>query len=605
MNNTTTLQAFAYYFGQTAEVIEGNEILIGSALATILATGAIYSTPNRSIRALLYRSIKGTSVNTVLMSEARNNNYANIGWLLSNGADPNTRDSSGMTVLMYATSHNNPNAVKKFIAAGADINAADNRGKTPLMYAAEKRLVEIVRIFIDNNVNTDDVDIYDSSALITAFKEPYINVDKLTNTVELLVNAGANVNIVDKFNNTALKMAAEKRTTEPLQLLIRAKAELNNTAGGITALMAAASLGRTENVKLLIDAGAEMNTVNGQSVPALTCAAEKGHPEVAELLLSLGADVNILDRQGRSPLMRIADKFKLEDRHLRVAELLLKHKPQLEKIEPGGRRSTPLLMAAQNNHVDLFFLLIENHANPHTLTTGSNYSILTYAASTGNQRIVDFSLKNNVDVDGKKDDGQTPLMLAAGREHFNIATTLLNAGANVNNADDNGNTPLIYAVMSGDVKTVRLLLCEGAEVNAASKDGNTPLMFAIMHQKWAAFDDLLHEGAEVNVKNTEENTPLMLAAKEGYGNAVDKLLEREADVDVVNENEENAFYLATKYAFNIEEEEMRAEALQIARCLFTPNALISAYDKSQEEEQLPNGMVEFLEKLRNTSAKKA
>ncbi len=61
---------------------------------------------------------------------------------------------------------------------------------------------------------------------------------------------------------------------------------------------------------------------------------------------------------------------------------------------------------------------------------------LLFAAEKGLDEIVRLLLSNNVNVDSKDDDGNTPLSWAAMKGHFNVVDTLLQHKANVNSANN-------------------------------------------------------------------------------------------------------------------------------------------------------------------------
>lgn len=55
--------------------------------------------------------------------------------LMSEGIDPDTRDSAGLTPLMVAAFVNDPAILNTLLSTGADINALDSKSCTPLVYS--------------------------------------------------------------------------------------------------------------------------------------------------------------------------------------------------------------------------------------------------------------------------------------------------------------------------------------------------------------------------------------------------------------------------------------------------------------------------------------
>jgi ankyrin repeat protein len=91
-----------------------------------------------------------------------------------------------------------------------------------------------------------------------------------TDTVGSMIADGADVNITDEHDRTAVYKAAKH--------------------------------GQLETLKLLKQHGAELDTTDNRGTNALYWAAIKGHQEVAEFLLENGASAHITDDRGWSLL---------------------------------------------------------------------------------------------------------------------------------------------------------------------------------------------------------------------------------------------------------------------------------------------------------------
>ena len=75
--------------------------------------------------------------------------------------------------------------------------------------------------------------------------------------------------------------------------------------------------------------------------------------------------------------------------------------------------------------------------------------------------------QNGADVNARDDEGDTPLLIAAGLKWADGVRLLTHYGADVNLANRSGETPLIRAVQRRDADTVRLLLQVGADPDQA------------------------------------------------------------------------------------------------------------------------------------------
>ena len=112
------------------------------------------------------------------------------------------------------------------------------------------------------------------------------------------------------------------------------------------------------------------------------------------------------------------------------------------------------------------------------------------AAQIGSVRQLRRCLRRGVDVNLMDDSGVTPLHLAVGYGHLDVAEYLLSNGANVNaTLSTDGTvhsayhltTPLIAATASRffDARMVELLLQHGAQVNHIDTTGKSALFYAV------------------------------------------------------------------------------------------------------------------------------
>ena len=88
-------------------------------------------------------------------------------------------------------------------------------------------------------------------------------------------------------------------------------------------------------------------------------------------------------------------------------------------------------------------------------------------------------LGSGADVNAKKDNGTTAVMVAANNDRPEFLKALISRGADVNAKNNFGNTALINAAASGQVEMVRDLLIAGANVKAKNESGWTALKFAL------------------------------------------------------------------------------------------------------------------------------
>ncbi|MGA2629450.1 MAG: ankyrin repeat domain-containing protein [Terriglobia bacterium] len=190
-----------------------------------------------------------------LMSAAWQGNLKAVEELLREGADVNARDYLGRTPIWYSRGRE---VAPILLAAGADIDIKDNEGLTPLMLAASMREIAMVKWLMAAGANLNERSSDGRTALHYAARERLYRQDPPgTETVKLLLEAGASPNIKDNAGNSALILAAVE--------------------------------GQLEEVEALLAAGANVKTRNKSGKSALSIATEKGYAEIAQLLKKHGA----------------------------------------------------------------------------------------------------------------------------------------------------------------------------------------------------------------------------------------------------------------------------------------------------------------------------
>ena len=124
------------------------------------------------------------------------------------------------------------------------------------------------------------------------------------------------------------------------------------------------------------------------------------------------------------------------------------------------------------------------------------------ASAVGDIEAVKQHIAAGMDMDGKNENGMTPLFGAAFNGHKEVAELLIAAGADVNAKDEGGETPLLYAVTFGHKEIAELLIAEGADVNAKVEvgdyKGQTPLDLAttFRHRRTETADLLRKHGGK-------------------------------------------------------------------------------------------------------------
>ena len=124
--------------------------------------------------------------------------------------------------------------------------------------------------------------------------------------VDLLLNAGADLEIKDPMEFTAFMIACDQGQTEIVESLLKARANYKcQNVSGETGLILASLKGHQGVVKAIIEADKDkqiINTKDKKGMTALSHACDQGQTEVVESLLSAGAVACLQDNKGLTAL---------------------------------------------------------------------------------------------------------------------------------------------------------------------------------------------------------------------------------------------------------------------------------------------------------------
>jgi ankyrin repeat protein len=113
-------------------------------------------------------------------------------------------------------------------------------------------------------------------------------IGSYADVVQALLDAGAGVNLTNKFGQTPLALAAMSGDLSVVKALVAHGAEVN--PDGPSPLMGAASWGNVRITEYLLSAGAKIDATDATGQTALMWAARAGREAVVQLLLKSGAD---------------------------------------------------------------------------------------------------------------------------------------------------------------------------------------------------------------------------------------------------------------------------------------------------------------------------
>lgn len=397
-------------------------------------------------------------------------------------------------------------SLRYLLSQDVSIDGRDKWGYDPFYRAVRAGRRDIALWFLEQGFPPNRYYHHHRTALMTAVEEREREV------IATLLARGANPKARDDWGEDVLTRAARYEGT-PLsivQLLVEAGAD--DLTG---ALVEAVYYNNRRIVEYLLRQGANVNGRDAQGWTSLEAAFRRGgdHPGMIRNLIAAGADLTQPFSHGWTMVHAAAGRA-----WGKIMQTGLDAGIPVDSREPG-LNSTPLMIAVQN---------------------GKNLAAVTALIAAG----ADVNARAPSEVDG-----QTPLMILARYGDFwDMAETLINAGAEVDTIDHLEQTALVYAVERSSRMVVRLLLEKGADPNVRAQrkeevpeDYPGPSVLKIAAEKWdsAIAEALLEAGASVNSYEAYNVTPLHTAATHNNLAVVRLLLEYGANPDA--RDEENAY----------------------------------------------------------------
>ena len=156
----------------------------------------------------------------------------------------------------------------------------------------------------------------------------------------------------------------------------------------------------------------------------------------------------------------------------------------------------------------------------------NNGRLLIEAVDRGYANIVEYFIKNNVDVNLTGIGGGTALHAAAHFGYIDIVQLLLSTGTNkcdVNKVCDLKSTPLFDAVFSKNTEIVDLIVAHGGNVHHIDSFGKNLLHTAVYTHDLNMVSHILRLGVNTEQKNNDNYTPLQLAQKYNIHNVINLL----------------------------------------------------------------------------------
>jgi serine/threonine-protein phosphatase 6 regulatory ankyrin repeat subunit B len=371
----------------------------------------------------------------------------------------NLPSHSGGTAVMFAAAGGHPKCTKLMIEEGADVNAIATA--TPDYLEKLAKMIEEGTVDPNEDPHVDGV-----TGVHVAAEEGHLEC------VNLLIEAGADVTVLDEEERTPLLLAVKGNYGEVASALVKAGADPNTPyvdeeGESHNLLMDSIIVENADFALLLIEHGADLYYKDDHKVTTLLQAAHRGITNVTEALL---------DKHAASP--KAGEENWVDD--------------------ASDEGVTPLLAAASEGHITILNKLLSTGKADVNAKDKEGTNSLMAAAARGHLECIQSLIKTDgIDVNAQNVDGHTALMFAyngknqvetlwerysqfvsdakleksAGAEGSEAAKDA--DGADKKDIDDGGTGPLIQEALKNHTTLVDLLLNAGADTTLKDKEGHT------------------------------------------------------------------------------------------------------------------------------------
>jgi ankyrin repeat protein len=245
--------------------------------------------------------------------------------------------------------------------------------------------------------------------------------------IKTLLAFGANIDdtIWFKDQGTALHWAADAGQTETVEFLIEKGADVNvESEASESPLFYAARSGHADIVKLLLENGAYVSGTEsgrGDKVP-LVLAAGNGHLEAVKILVSHNADIN---QKGMMECSALHNAVGRQPPNIELIRFLISKGADVNT--EAAYESRPLFRAVCNGDIELVNLLIDAGAEVNVTANGSTH--LNVSGINGDVKMTELLLTRGANVNTPDKHRNTPLFIAYCRKNIEIGRILLKHGA--------------------------------------------------------------------------------------------------------------------------------------------------------------------------------
>lgn len=269
--------------------------------------------------------------------------------------------------------------------------------------------------------------------------------------MEHLVKNGANLKHIDEKGSSIMIFAASngQKDTKIYDYLIKNGTDIKaekSKGGANVLLLLSPFFNSLEETKYFTGKGLELTSTDEKGYNIFAYASKQGNTVFLDQLIKAGIDPKAIAKDGGNAFIFATQ---------------------------GSRYHSNDLS---------FYQYLENLGINPNVSTNTGTNPLHNLARTKDGAVVDYFISKGVDVNQPNEDGNTPLMLAAGfQRDLDIFTKFFDKGSKWNHKNKEGQTALTFAIMRNSTKVCLLLIGAGASGNITDKEGNNLSYYLIRY----------------------------------------------------------------------------------------------------------------------------
>ncbi|XP_055954321.1 serine/threonine-protein phosphatase 6 regulatory ankyrin repeat subunit C-like [Patella vulgata] len=480
--------------------------------------------------------------------------------------------------------------VLKYLLGLKDLDKNPDKEETLIMLCCNELNIESLKILLKSELkNTINRQTSDRQYSALHYCVRGGRWKEVLDCIQLLVEAGADVNLQDIDGTTPIQKAAECGMAAVVIYLAKrgANLDIRYNEGTLFHFLAAESNEMVDSydefIRLLMSQGIDINELNSCNESPLYLAVFQENEEmvktlikshcdvnikvgddmgsvlmepigysdtITQILINAGCDVNIADKYGVTPLMKC-----VEMGNLVLVKQLIDRGASVNAKDNNGCFVLDYLFRSHHRSTDIVKIMIEAGADIHK---GNN--LLSRAIDCKEYKMASLLMEHGIDVNTVDKNGDKPLALASEHCETHLVTLLISKDCDINHQNLKGETALHKALQVSryfanyqDMEKIinMLLLQNGMNVNLSDVDGQTALSIAVGNRERSITEELLKAGADVNHCDKRRETPLVIAVKNKDNVMVDVLLKAGADVNHCDKRRETPLVIAVKNKDNV------------------------------------------------------